>query len=296
MKHILSALFGVFLAARLLAQVDVRITLAQDQFLPGESIEAAVRIANFTGQKLTFGARPDWIRFNVESTDGRIVNRISEVKESGEFQLESSTRGTIRYDIQPHFDLSTPGRYRVTATIQLSDSQEYTSPPALFEVFRGTRLWEREFGSESTAASASGQRKYILQQATHLRNVRLYIRVTDDSETTTFKVIPIGPTVSFNRPSCALDRKSRLHVLHQISADTYRFHLVNPDGRVEMRRIYGFSDRRPQLRVNEAGEVAVIGGERRRSPDDIPQEAAPVPTSAKPDDEPPAKQTPAAVK
>ncbi len=296
MKHILSALLGVFFAARLLAQVDVRITLAQDQFLPGESIEAAVRIANFTGQKLTFGNRPDWIRFSVESTDGRIVNRISEVKESGEFQLESSTRGTIRYDIQPHFDLSTPGRYRVTTTILLSDSQEYTSPPVLFEVFRGTRLWEREFGFEATSASESGQRKYILQQATHLRNVRLYIRVTDDSETTTFKVIPIGPTVSFNRPSCALDRKSRLYVLHQISADTYRFHVVNPDGRVETRRMYGFSDRRPQLRVNEAGEVAVIGGERRRSPDDIPQEAATVPTSAKPDEEPIAKPAPEAAK
>jgi hypothetical protein len=296
MKHILSALLGVFFAARLLAQVDVRVSLTQEQFLPGESIEAAVRIANFTGQKLTFGNRTDWIRFNVESTDGRIVNRISEVQESGEFQLESSTRGTIRYDIQPHFDLSTPGRYRISATVQLAEDQEYTSPAVHFEVFRGTRLWEREIGIETADVSTSNRRKYILQQATHLRNVRLYIRVTDDSEAATFKVIPIGPTVSFGRPSCAVDRKSRLHVLHQISADTYRFHLVTPEGRVETRRIYAFSDRRPQLRVNEAGEVAVIGGERRRASDDIPQETVPAPTSAKPDDEPPAKPTPAAAK
>lgn len=280
MKRLFLFLGSLLAALSLHAQVEVRLTLPQEQFLPGESIDAAVRISNYAGRKLTFGDRPNWIRFEVEGSNQDVVNRLSEVSESGEFQLESSTRGTIRYDIQPHFDLSKPGRYRVTAIVKLADDQEFTSDPVTFEIFRGTRLWEREFGVEG---SSEQRRRYILQQATHLRNVRLYIRVTDANETDTLKVIPIGPTVSFGRPACTLDRKSRLHCLHQISAETYRLHVISPDGEIVRRQTFTFVDRRPQLRVNDSGEVAVIGGERRRSADDLPVEPASDAPSLKPD-------------
>ena len=283
MKRLLLSLLGLLVATRLLGQLDVRVTLPQEQYLPGESIEAAVRIANFSGRKLTFGANPGWIRFNVEATEGFVVNRISEIPESGEFALQASTRGTIRYDIQPHFDLTRPGRYRVTATIRLSDTEEYASPPIHFEVFRGTRLWEREFGVEG-ADGVALRRKFLLQQATQLRDVRLYVRITDDVESSTVKVVPIGPTVSFSRPACAVDRKSRLHVLHQITADTYRYHLIGPDGALLLRQSFEFTERRPQLRVNDGGEVAVIGGARKRAANDFPEEPKTDAPSLKPDE------------
>lgn len=286
MKRFLFLLCGLLATARLLAQVEVRVTLPQEQFLPGESIEAAVRISNFAGRKLTFGARPGWVRFEVEGSSDMVVNRLSEVSESGEFSLESSTRGTIRYDIQPHFDLNRPGRYRVTAIVRLSDTEEYASPPVSFEVFRGTRIWEREVGVASANGAPDGRRKYILQQATQLRNVRLYIRLTDSDEVSTVKVIPIGPTVSFSRPSCTVDRKSRLHCLHQISADTYRLHVVAPDGTLLRRQTFNFAERRPQLRMNDSGDVAVIGGERRRAADDLPEEPPAAATGSKPDESP----------
>lgn len=296
MKRLLLLLCGLLASARLWAQVDVAVTLPQEQFLPGEAIEAAVRISNFAGRKLTFGARPGWIRFEVESTGDTVVNRLSDISESGEFSLQSSTRGTIRYDIQPHFDLSRPGRYRVSAIVRLSDTEEYASPPVSFEVFRGTRIWEREVGVSGADGSPEGRRKYILQQATHLRNVRLYIRLTDSDEVSTVKVIPIGSTVSFSRPSCTVDRKSRLHCLHQVSADTYRFHLVAPDGTLVKRQTFTFAERRPQLRVNDSGDVAVIGGERRRAADDIPEEPSADAAGSKPDESAPPSPAAAAKK
>jgi hypothetical protein len=289
MKRLLFLLCALFVTARLSAQVEVHLTLPQEQFLPGEAIEAAVRISNFAGRKLTFGARPGWIRFEVEGSSDVVVNRLSEVSESGEFTLESSTRGTIRYDIQPHFDISRPGRYRVTAIVRISDTEEYASPPVSFEVFRGTRLWEREVGVSNVDGSPNGRRKFILQQATQLRNVRLYIRLTDSEEVGTMKVIPIGPTVSFSRPSCVVDRGSRLHCLHQISADTYRYHVVGPDGTLLRRHTFNFGERRPQLRMNDSGDVAVIGGERRRATDDIPVEPTAAAAGSKPDEAPATK-------
>jgi hypothetical protein len=289
MKRFLLLLCGLLATARLLAQVEVRVTLPQEQFLPGEAIEAAVRISNFAGRKLTFGARPGWVRFEIEGSSDMVVNRLSEVSESGEFNLESSTRGTIRYDIQPHFDLNRPGRYRVTAIVRLSDTEEYASPPVSFEIFRGTRIWEREVGVASADGAPDVRRKYILQQATQLRNVRLYIRLTDPDELNTIKVIPIGPTVSFSRPACTVDRKSRLHCLHQILADTYRLHVVGPDGTLLRRQTFTFAERRPQLRMNDSGDVAVIGGERRRAADDLPEEAPAAATGSKPDESPATK-------
>lgn len=271
MKHLVLILAGLLLAGRLLAQVEVRVTLPQEQFLPGESIEAAVRISNLSSAKIAFGTTPDWLRFNVESTDEYIVNRIADTPESGEFSLEPSTRGTVRFDIQPLFELSRPGRYRLTATVRVSPTEEVVSSPVFFEVFRGTRLWERAFSTPSAVAGQEPiRRKYLLQQATHLRDVRLYVRVTDEAELATLKVIGLGRTVSFGRPACAVDRQSHLHTLHQTGADTYSYHLISPHGVLLVRRTYEFDARRPQLRVNEAGEVAVIGGSIRRSADDVP--------------------------
>lgn len=275
MKHPLLALAWLCIAIRAWAQVELTVSLPQDQFLPGESIEAAVRIANLSSSPLKLGASKDWLRLNVEATENFIVNRTADLPDSGEFALQPSTRGTLRFDVQPQFDLSRPGRYRLTATLRVSPNEEVTSAPVHFEVFRGTRLWERPFSAPSTTPGEEGpRRKYLLQQATHLREVRLYIRVTDEEERGALRVIPIGKTVSFSRPACAVDRKSRLHTLHQISADTYRYHQVGPGGELLERRTYNFVDRRPQLRVNEAGEVAVIGGERRRSNDDLPAEGS----------------------
>ena len=263
-------LFGFLGWLRVMAQVDLRVTLPQELYLPGESIEAAVRIANFTGRKVALGKVPGWLRFNVEAQENFVVNRVSEIPDSGEFTLDSSTRGTIRFDIQPHFELTRPGRYRLTATVKVSAEEEFTSPPVVFEVIRGTKLWEREFGVPEVAGETAPRRKYVLNQVTHMHELRLYIRVTDADENATLKTVPLGNLVSFGRPACSVDRQSRLHVLQQYDSENYRYHRIDPDGTLVERRTYQFGDRRPELRMNEGGEVAVVGGERRRTANDLP--------------------------
>ena len=58
------------------AQVTAEVTLDQDQFLPGETLVAAVRITNRSGQALHLGAEPDWLSFSVESRDGAVVAKL----------------------------------------------------------------------------------------------------------------------------------------------------------------------------------------------------------------------------
>ncbi len=272
MKTFLPFLLACLAFARALAQIEVQVLLPQEVFLVGEPIEAALRIANFSGSKATFGKEPGWLRFNVEALGGSVVNRLGDGPDPGEFSLESSTRGTVRLDVQPFFDLSRPGRYRLSATIRRPDGSEFSSPETALEVVRGAKLWEKDFGVLLPGSDDPVARKYLLCQVTHLREARLYIRVTDADESGNIHTTPLGGTVSFNRPACSIDRQSRLHVLHQFDASSYRYHQIGPDGTLLARRTYVFAEKRPQLRISEAGEVAVVGGDRRRLADDVPAE------------------------
>ena len=114
------------------------------------------------------------------------------------------------------------------------------------------------------------KRKYILQQVNFLRKLRLYLRVTDGDESTNFKVTNLGNVVTFDPPRWVVDRQNRFHVLHRIDANSSAYHLFETNGQITRRELYRYTTTTPELRVNEAGEVAVIGGVRRPSPGDIP--------------------------
>src|SRR5437773_12393581 len=92
------------------AQVTVEVLQEQDQFLPGETVPAAVRITNRSGQSLKLGAEANWLNFSVESKDGGIAQKLGEVPVIGEFSLESSKMATKRVNLQPYFSLSQPRR------------------------------------------------------------------------------------------------------------------------------------------------------------------------------------------
>ena len=255
------------------AQVDLKLEVPRTQFLPGERLEVVTRFSNFTGKPLTLGAEAGWLRFQVEDRAGVAVNRRSELPETGTFELQPVERGTLRFDIEPHFYLEQPGRYRVFAIARFPSGEEVTTPPASFELVRGTRVAEQPYGFSSPEGAE--RRKYILHQANYLEEVVLYVRCTDEAEATTYQVTRLGKTVNFTQPKQILDVESRWHVLHQFGRTDFIYHVFAPDGSLVVRQTLMFEDRRPQLRVNEQGKVTVIGGVRRPTDDDVPGRATP---------------------
>lgn len=287
MLRVVVGLLALFLGGRALAQVEVALVPTQEFCLIGEEVELAVKIANFTGRPLTLGADPLWLRFTVESTEGHVVNRIGEGEETGEFKLDTSNRATLRFNLLPLFDLSRPGRYRVFATLDVPGQGDVVSPPAQFEIIRGNRLWEREFGiaSADPDSATPERRKYILQQANYLRALRLYLRITDSSEGRTYRVLHLGGIISFGSPSVMVDRQSRLHVLHPFAPDRFAYHVVSPDGLVERRETWMGAGQRPELRMNATNQIIVFGGNRRPSSADLPaRPPVPASTNAPPDE------------
>ena len=113
-------------------------------------------------------------------------------------------------------------------------------------------------------------RKYILQQAVYLKQMKLYLRLTDATGTTVFKVFPIAPMVSFSQPEAQVDQLSNLHVLSQIGARSFRYCIINPEGNVVTQQTYDYAKTRPVLRATLDGKISVAGGVQRLSSTDLP--------------------------
>jgi len=269
---------------RAAAQVSVELALEQEQFLPGETVQVAAKITNRSGQQLHLGADSTWLTFNVESADGFVVIKKSEVPVTGEFDLESSQLAIKRVDIEPYFGISKPGRYKITATLHLPNwNQSPTSEPKAFDVINGVPLWSQDFGVPAGTNAAPEVRKYSLEEANYLRaQLRLYVRVSDGSGAQVFQVTPLGMLVSFSQPEAQVDRTSRLHVLWQTGAQMFYYCLITPDGTVEKREIYDYFNSRPRLVVNGNGDVLVTGGVRRAAAGSLPVIQSPVPVPAQP--------------
>jgi hypothetical protein len=289
---LLVLVLAVLTSFRAAAQVSVEITMDQEQFLPSEAVPVAVKITNRSGQQLHLGAAADWLTFSVESTDGFIVIKNAEVPVTGEFDLESSQIGIIkRVDLQPYFQMGRHGRYKVIATLRIKDwSASVNSAPKTFDVVNGAKLWSQDFGVPGVTNSQPEVRKFTLEEANYLRSqLRLYVRVSDQSESQVFKVTTLGQMVSFSDPDAKVDRTSQLHVLWQAGAQVFNYALINANGEVVRQAVYNNAGSRPRLVVNEQGEVAVAGGTRRVKPEELP--VVPVVPWVKAPGELPAKNT-----
>jgi hypothetical protein len=252
--------------------VKVEVLLDQDQFIVGEPIPVAVRVINHSGQTIHFGSE-DWVSYSVEAIDGLGVMKTGEAPMAHDFDVETSKMATQHADLQPYFTITRGGRYKITATVRVKDwQQELNSDPVSFEIIRGTKMWEQEFGLPRPVG-AQGEpdvRKYSLQRATYGRHVRLYLRVTDPSETKVLKVIPLGPVVSFANPKTHLDTKNNLHLLFEDGSRSFSYTVTSPDGELLVRQTYYYTDRAPTFSVDDAGKISVVGGVRRVTSTDVP--------------------------
>jgi len=259
-------LAALLLAAPALGQVRLELGIDQEQYLPGEPIAVAVRITNLSGQPLHLGEQPDWLTFFVERKENNfILPKSAEAPVAGGFTVESSLAATRYINIAPYFNLSQPGRYHLTANVKIPQwEKEVNAKPRNFDIIAGARIWEQEFGvPQANSASPPIMRRYALVQASYFKNIKLYIRVSDDTDTQVLHVFALGPMVSFSRPEAQVDKASQLHVLYQAGARAFHYSVVDPEGREIIKDIYDYTQNRPILRGDGEGKVFVTGGRRR---------------------------------
>ena len=88
----------------------MKLSLEQDQFLPGETLPVTVQVTNNSGQTLHLGADADWLKFSVESADDSfVVMKNADPPVVGAFDLGSSEVATKRVDLAPYFVMTPRG-------------------------------------------------------------------------------------------------------------------------------------------------------------------------------------------
>jgi hypothetical protein len=272
MKTFFILALATFTVLRASAQVTMELVLEQDQFLPCESMPLAVKIINQSGQPIHLGADANWLTFTIESVDGFVVLKNSDVPVQGDFDLESSQMAIKRVDLAPYFTLNKTGRYKIIATMHVPDwTATVTSAPKSFDIIHGAKIWSQDFGVRTGTNAAPDVRKYTLEQANYLRSqLRLYVQLSDGEEARIFHTESLGGMVSFSAPEAQIDRTSQLHVLWQAGAQAFTYCLVGPDGKIIRKETFDNFGGRPRMSVNQSGQVVIIGGTRRVAAPEIP--------------------------
>jgi len=261
------------------AQVLVEVVLDQERYLRDESLPVKVRITNRSGQTLKLGREEDWLSFALESRDGHSAPLLSDIPVKEEFTLPASMVATRHVDIAPYYDLSGPGRYTVTATVKIPEwNEEVASKAKTFEIVRGANLWEQLVGVPAVGSTVPEVRKYVLQQA-HMKHLTLYVRVTDQNENKTYRLLPVGSLVSFSRPEPQVDKDSNLHLLFQTGARSFSYSIITPKGDLILRQRHEYTRTRPVLRSGDDGRIYVAGGQRSFAADDVPPPITPTSTN-----------------
>ena len=279
-------------AARSHAQMRVELEFEQETYLAQEALYAIVTIYNSSGQTLEMGRDEGWLTLNVESTDDRIVRQIKPLDARKPFTLPSASRAKVPVEISKSYDLTRLGRYYVTAVVQMREwgGETFKSKPAHFGISPGVKLWEQIFGIPAAKEGDRPEfRKFQLIQANHLKELSLYVRLTDESEEYSYSVFPIGRVVGLSRPEPQLDRFSNMHLLYQNSAKQYLYTMITPDGLVLARQTWAIvEDSRPRLNIDKEGHISVGGGIRVVSGSDLPppellsERSAPPPEAVQP--------------
>jgi hypothetical protein len=269
--RIIGAALWVLLSVTLGAQVTVEVDFDKEDYIANETMYANVRITNFSGRTLNFGKDNHWLLLTVEGRDGFLVDQTGTPNVKGEFEVPNAARATRRVNIGPYFDMATLGTYQVQATVFCEQLKEVLkSPKAKINTIHATTLWKKDFGVTLEDGKGYEVRTYSLIRALNNNRLELYVRVATRDASKVFGVFSIGNLVSFGNPEVQLDRFSRMHLLQQYEARSFRYIVVTPDGELMTRHRYDYTGTRPKLSPAGNNLVRVAGGIRVPMDDDLP--------------------------
>lgn len=252
-------------------QVTVELEFEKETFIANEPMMASVRITNYSGQPLKFGQDNHWLMFSIEKRDGFLVDPVGTPNVMGEFEVPNASRGTRRVNLAPYFEVDKPGSYSVIATVFCRELKEVLkSPPTVLSIIRATNLWEKEIGLRSADGQSYEVRKFTLIRVLNNNQLELYVRVASRDNSKVFAVFPVGNLVSFGSPEAQVDRLSRLHILQQYAARSFRYLVVTADGELMIRRRYDYTRSRPRLGPDATDLISVVGGVRVPAGNDLP--------------------------
>jgi hypothetical protein len=220
------------------AQLAASLQIPRKQNVTGEPVMAVVTITNHSGRELVYQSdgRFQWLDFNVRKSNGNPVNPNSRVL-FGPMKIAAGQTLAREVDLTQHFQLSEPGNFTVSATINSpgQDAPGTSTNRAFFNLVNGRIYWSQKVGIPGRSGKIREFR--VLNHSSDSRS-QIFAQVIDDNTGQLVRTFLLGDLLLLRKPLCTVDRQQRMHVMFLATPSMWVHCVVDTDGRLVNRQIH----------------------------------------------------------
>lgn len=256
-----SYLLSFFLLSALisLAQINVGIKCADDQFIAHEDVMVKLTITNRAGKTIRLQAQNNlnWLDVIIRDSQGnvQVPLRMPAFKTA---TIPAGQTITKEINLSQFYDLTRFGRYRVNAIVRMKGQLRdgFSSNSDGFLITTGRVLFSQKIGVPRTETA----RQYEVMNFTGGDYEKLYVKITNNFNGRVIACRSMGKVILYENPNAALDGNNNLHVLYLITPTLYTHVSMSPTGAILKRQYHKRGAvGRPRLEAFGNGEVKVAG-------------------------------------
>lgn len=240
------------------AQIDVKLQMARNTFVAGETVPVTVSVTNNSGQDLVFQGsnRLGWIDFTVTSNRGVPMTPIGQPA-FGAVKIPLGRTLTRTIDLAQLFPMQGMGNYSIYGVVRLpgQTTDGYISNRLLFNINTARPYWSQKFG---VPGKSGRTREFRVLNFTGGKKNMLYAQVVDNQTGIPLQTHSLGEVLMFRKPTVALDNRQVMHVFYLIGPTLWSHARVGPDGSLLGRELHKRGNGPdPQLVTVSSGIVQV---------------------------------------
>jgi hypothetical protein len=260
MKLTLSVACFFLLAASVLAQIQIELTLPRLQYIAYEPVVAKLAITNLAGRDVDLrnGDEQTWLGFEITGSEGQPIAPLAANKSETALTIPAGKTVTQKINLTPLYSVHEFGTYRVRAHVYFGDlSKFFYSQTKVFQVTDARPIWQKTVGIPEGAADT---RTYSLLSNRFPDYTALYVRVQDKGRGVVYATYSLGRVIAFDGPQAEIDHNNQLHILHCAAPRSWTYSHVSLNGELLAHSTFMESKTRPRLRHAADGTVLVMGG------------------------------------
>ena len=248
-------ILGLWCAAPLHAQLEVRLEPSRRDFVAGENVLLVLTMINHTDASIALTNTPGrcWLHMEINRQGDNGAVAPSAVPRYPNQTIAPGSRRACRLELKDYFNLNREGIYRIRAILRMPDMQTvYSSNVVTINIISGG-----EVGSFQIQARGQHLKVSVRNILLNGKNV-LFGQVRNSDTNKVIGACPMAQYLSFMAPKIKLDRAQNLHLLCQSTPKYYTYAVMDTQGNLRSQKILVPSGG-PVDMVSTGGGIRYIG-------------------------------------
>lgn len=241
------------------AQLSASLRMLKRQHFAGEPVRAVVTVTNHAGRELVFQSsnrRMPWLSFTITRSNGEEL-QLRNPKLFGAMKIKPGQTLGREIDLADLFDLSEPGAYSVSATIQPPGTgvMGTATNRAHFNQTIARPYWTQRVG---IPGKPDQPREYRVFRVSGETVPVVYVQVRDATTQRNLRTFVLGSELTLRKPVVTVDRNQRLHVMFLTTPSMWLHSVINTDAQLVSQQLHKTTlQGDPLLLSHEDGSVRV---------------------------------------